>query len=151
MAKKKSNTSVIDNNKARFNYEIIETLQAGLVLTGRETKAIRIGRADLTGAYVNLVNGEWWLIGASIYGTPAIPINDTEQKRNRKLLLKTREVEKLIEKKHNGLTVVPLKLHKTTRYIKLDIALAKGKKKYDKRETIKRRETDRNIARKLSR
>lgn len=151
MAKKKPVNSTVENRRARFDYEIIETYLAGLVLNGRETKAIRLGRADLTGAYVSLINNEWWLVGASIYGTSAIPINDTEQRQNRKLLLKGKEIKKLIEKKQTGLTVIPLKLTKNTRFIKLEIALAKGKKKYDKREAIKKRETSRNIARKIVR
>ena len=148
MAKKQKPPHQILNRRASFDYQILESFQAGLVLTGKETKAIRMGKADLSGAYVNFVSGELWLIGATVFGTTGIPISDVEQ--NRKLLLKKNELKKLLEKKQTGMAIVPLKINNKSRYIKIEIALAKGKREYDKRQTIKKRDTDRDLRRKAS-
>lgn len=150
MAKKKTQPNQILNRRATFDYQIVESYQAGLVLNGRETKAIRMGKADLSGAYVNFVADELWLIGATVFGTSGVPISESEQKQNRKLLLKKSEMKKLLEKKQSGLTIIPVKINTKGRYIKIEIALAKGKREYDKRQTIKKRDTDRDLRRKAN-
>ncbi len=150
MAKKQKEPNQISNRRASFDYQILESFQAGLVLTGRETKAIRMGKADLSGAYVNFVGGELWLIGATIFGTTGIPISDVEQTKNRKLLLKKSEMKKLLEKKQSGLAIIPTKINNKGRFIKLEIALAKGKREFDKRQTIKKRDNDRDLRRKAN-
>ena len=123
---------------------------AGIVLSGKETKALRLGNGSLRGAYVTFKNGELWLINATISGFSGAPINETDQTRARKLLLKKREIEQLEQDKKQGKTIVPLELLTSGRYIKVRIASGKGKKHYDKRETIKRRDQGREAARQLS-
>ena len=103
-----------------------------------------------SGEYVNFVGGELWLIGATIFGTTGIPISDEEQTKNRKLLLKKSEIKKLLEKKQSGLAIIPTRINNKGRYIKLEIALAKGKREFDKRQTIKKRDTDRDLRRKTN-
>jgi len=148
MAKKKPNTpKVISNRRARFDYELGDSLVAGIELTGAETKALRMGHGQLRGAYVTTKNGELWLINATVNGTTGVPIDESSQTRSRKLLAKRREIYKLIEAKNLGLTIVPLEFLTGGRFIKLRISTGKGKKRYDKRQTIKKRESDKNIAR----
>ena len=139
-------TKQIVNRRARHDYELGDSLVVGVQLTGRETKALRLGHGQLRGAYVSVQNDELWLVNAAINGTNGIPIPDTEQTRNRKLLAKRREIEALQDAKQQGRTIVPLELLTAGRYIKLRIALGKGKKLYDKRETLKRRDENRRIA-----
>ncbi|TXG76346.1 SsrA-binding protein SmpB [Patescibacteria group bacterium] len=148
MARKKSNqTGRIINRRARFDYELSDDLVVGLELTGAETKSLRRGHGQLRGAYVTVKDsargGELWLINASITGDNGIVISDTDKTRARKLLAKRREIDALIAAKQQGRTIVPLELLTRGRYIKLRISVGKGKKHYDKRETIKRRDTDR--------
>lgn len=143
MAKKKPHTRKITNRRAKFDYQLDSDLIAGISLTGKETKALRLGHGHLKGAYVNAKGGELWLINASITGFNGVNIDDTEQTRDRKLLLKKREIQQLLETKKQGRTIVPLELLTQGRYIKLRLAAGKGKKKYDKRETIKKRDQKR--------
>ncbi len=144
MAKKKSNkTKTISNRRARFDYELGDSSVVGLSLSGAETKSLRMGHGQLRGAYVTIKDGELWLINAAINGTTGIPIAESDQTRARKLLAKRREINTLIEAKQQGRTIVPLELLTQGRFIKLRIAVGKGKKRYDKRETIKKREQDR--------
>lgn len=151
MAKQKhSQTKKIQNRRARFDYALEDGLMAGIVLSGKETKALRLGNGSLRGAYVTFKNGELWLINATISGFSGAPINETDQTRARKLLLKKREIEQLEQDKKQGKTIVPLELLTSGRYIKVRIASGKGKKHYDKRETIKRRDQGREAARQLS-
>lgn len=151
MAKKKpDSTKKIQNRRARFDYALDDGLMAGIVLTGKETKALRLGNGSLRGAYVTFKNGELWLINATISGFSGAPIEESEQTRARKLLLKKREIEQLEQDKKQGKTIVPLDLLTSGRYIKVRIASGKGKKRYDKRETIKRRDQGREAARQLS-
>ena len=136
-----------ENRKAYFDYEILEKFEAGLVLSGAEVKSIKNGRINLAGSYVNFHNGELYLINSSI--APYQPKNqpsDYDPERSRKLLLKKQEIEYLAGKiKQKGLTLVPTKVYNKGRRIKIEIAVARGKKQYDKRESISKRETARQI------
>lgn len=147
MAKKKAQPGRVVNPRARYDYELGDSLVVGLQLTGAETKALRMGHGQLRGAYVTDRNEELWLINAQIMGARGIPIDEQQQSRSRKLLAKRAEINKLIAAKQQGNTIVPLELLTSGRYIKLRIAAGRGKKKYDKRETIKRRQQQRDIAR----
>jgi SsrA-binding protein len=141
--------SYAENRKARFNYEIIEKYEAGIEIFGTEVKSIRAGQMSLEGAFVIVRGGEAFLINANI--PPYQPQNtpkDYDPLRNRKLLLTKKEIEELAgSEKNKSLTIVPTSVYNKGRKIKLEIALVKGKKKFDKRETIKKRETDREIRR----
>lgn len=152
----KSDTSAYrvaaNNRRARHNYEIEDTIEAGMVLTGSEVKSLREGRATIAESYAKAENGEIWLINANIPEyKQAGPFNH-EPARPRKLLLKQREIAKLIgATERAGMSLVPLKLYFNNRGIaKLEIGLGKGKKHYDKRETEKKRDWDRQKARLLS-
>lgn len=146
MVKKKPNTpKQITNRRARYDYELGDSLVVGLELTGRETKALRMGHGQLRGAYVTLKQDELFLINATINGTNGVPIEESEQTRARKLLAKRREINALVEAKQQGKTIVPLDLLTGGRFIKLRIAVGRGKKQYDKRQTMKARDENRNI------
>ena len=151
MAKKKrGNTpATIHNRRARFDYELGDSLVVGLELTGPEVKSLRMGHGQLRGAYVTVKDGELYLLGATINGTHAVPLDAQEQIRTRKLLAKRREINALIAAKGQGRTIVPLELHTRGRFIKLRIAIGKGKKQYDKREALKKRDESREIHRAL--
>jgi SsrA-binding protein len=139
------------NKKAYFKYHILEKFTAGISLIGLEVKSIRLGGVNLSGAYVVLKDEEVFLIGLNI--PPYQPNNTSKNykpERTRKLLLKKSEIKYLIGKtKQKGLTIVPLRVYNIGRRIKLEFAIAKGKKKFDKRETIKKREDKREMSRKL--
>lgn len=139
------------NKRAHFDYEILETYEAGIELRGFEVKAIRSGRVSLGGSYVIIKDNQAWLLNADI--PPYQPQNtpkDYESKRTRKLLLKKSEIKELIGKTHRtGLTIVPLKLYNKHGKLKLEIGLGRHKQKRDKRETIKKREAQREIKRTL--
>lgn len=147
MKKKQAQTKQITNRRARHDYELGDSLVVGVALTGRETKALRLGHGQLRGAYVNVKDNELWLMGATINGTNGIPIDETEQVRNRKLLAKRREIDHLVEAKQQGRTIVPLELLTADRFIKLRIAIGKGRKKYDHREVLKKRTMEREAQR----
>lgn len=142
-----------ENRKAKFDYTILETFHAGLVLNGQEVKSIRLGRMNLTGSYIVLQKGELFLIGSQV--PPYQPKNAPagyNPERSRKLLVHKAELNSLIGKsKERGLTLLPLKVYTQKHKIKLEFALAKGQKKYDKREKLKKRESDREIERELKR
>ncbi len=142
-----------ENRKASYDYQIIEKFEAGMVLTGQEVKSTKSGRMSLKGSYVVLKDQEPYLIGASI--PPYQPANapeDYNPNRSRKLLLHKKEIKKMIGKtKEKGLTLIPLKVYTKNARIKLEFATAKGKKKEDKREKIKKREAEREIRRTLKR
>ena len=135
------------NKKAYFDYEILEKFGAGMVLIGQEVKSIKSGRMSLKGSYVVFKGEEPYLIGANI--PPYQPKNappDYNPERPRKLLLKKTEIKHLIGKtKQKGLTLMPLKIYTKNAKIKLEFGIARGRKKADKRELIKKRETDRDI------
>lgn len=147
--KRKKSPVLIRNKKAGFEYFFVDNYTAGIVLTGTEIKSIRQGKASLTDTYCYVHNGELWLKGMNIspyfYGS----YNNHEAKRDRKLLLTKRELHKLSEAiKQVGFTIVPtLVFIDTNGRAKVDIALAKGKKEYDKRETLKAKEDKRELDR----
>ncbi|NJL82173.1 MAG: SsrA-binding protein SmpB [Chloroflexaceae bacterium] len=142
-----------DNRQARHLYEILETYEAGLQLTGTEVKSIRAGRANLKDGFALIRDGEAWLLNVHIspYQASGQYFNH-DPRRTRKLLLHRREISKLIGKlEQQGLTLVPLKLYFKNGWIKISLGLAKGKKLHDKRETLKRRQDDREMARAMKR
>lgn len=147
--KKQHQTKQISNRRARHDYELGDSLVVGLELSGRETKALRMGHGQLRGAYVTVKDDQLWLLNAAIMGSSGIPIPDTEQTRTRRLLAKRREIDALIEAKQQGRTIVPLEMLTQGRFIKLRIAVGKGKKLYDKRQTLKKRDESRAINRAL--
>jgi SsrA-binding protein len=141
----------VENRKARFDYEIIDTVETGIELLGLEVKSLRKGGGRLAGAYVKVIGSELFLVGASIspYQSGNTP-KDYDPERMRKLLVTKKEMAEF-ERKHKSdrLTLVPLKLYNVGRLIKCEIGLVRGKKKYDKRESIKKRDTEREIRRTL--
>lgn len=148
MKKKHSaQTKKITNRRARHDYELGDSFVAGIVLSGAETKALRMGHGQLRGAYVTVKDGELWLINCTINGTSGVPISEQDQTRSRKLLAKRKEIDRLIAAKQQGRTIVPLEMLTNGRYIKLRISLGKGKKNYDKRQTLKKRDQERSIRR----
>lgn len=145
MKKRQATTKQIVNRRARHDYELGDSLVVGIELSGAETKALRMGHGQLRGAYVTVKEGELLLINAAINGTRGIPIAESDQTRSRKLLAKRREIDALIEAKQQGRTIVPLEILTGGRYIKLRIAVGRGKKQYDKREVLKKRDEQRRI------
>ena len=141
--------SIIDNRKATHDYFIEDRYEAGLVLQGWEVKAIRDGRVQLKESYVIVRDGELFLLGMHVSPLPTASTHiHPDAMRTRKLLLKAEEISKLIGKvEQRGYTLVPLNLHYTRGRIKLEIGLAKGKKQFDKRETEKERDWEREKAR----
>ncbi len=142
---------ITKNKKVLFKYQILERFEAGISLIGQEVKSIKAGRINLAGAYAILEGQEVFLIGAKI--PPYQPKNapkDYNPERSRKLLLKKSEIKYLIGKtKQKGLTIVPISVYIKGNRIKIEIAVARGKTKPDKRQVIKKRETDREIKREL--
>jgi SsrA-binding protein len=141
----------VENRKVYFNYEILEKYEAGIELSGVEVKSVRAGRMSLEGAFVIVRGGECFLINANV---PPYQTNNTPKEydplRNKKLLLTKKEIRELVDSGNNkSLTIVPISVYNKGRKIKISIALAKGKKKFDKRETIKKRETDREVRREV--
>ncbi len=150
MAKKKTKQpKKIQNRLAKFDFALDKELIAGISLNGRETKSLRLSHGHLRGAYINIRNGEAWLTNATITSSAGFTISETEQTRERKLLLKKREIDALIEAKNQGKTIVPIEFLTGGRYIKLKLAAGKGRKRYDKREVIKKRDQSRQAKREL--
>ena len=144
---------LIENRKVYFDYEILEKFEAGLVLVGWEVKSLRNKRGNIAGSHIIIRGGEAFIVGISIppYQAKNLPA-DFEENRTIKILLSKKEINYLAGKTHKtGLTIVPLKLYTKGRKIKMEIALVKGKKKFDKRETIKKREDKRKIERAIKR
>ena len=133
------------NRKARFEYTITETYEAGIVLNGTEVKSLRLGKANLVDSYGTIKNNEAWLLSLHISVYEHGNINNHDPVRDRKLLLNSREIRKLIGKtKEKGFTLVPLRLYFKNGKVKVELALAKGKKVYDKRESIAKRDYERD-------
>jgi SsrA-binding protein len=142
--------NVTVNRKARYEYEILQVYEAGIVLQGTEVKALREGKANLVDSYGLLKDNEVWLIGAHISEYTQGNINNHDPTRTRKLLMNRSEIRKLIGKvKEKGLTLVPLRIYFKKGRVKIEIALAKGKKVHDKRETIAKRDFNRDQERKI--
>ncbi|BAU06954.1 MULTISPECIES: SsrA-binding protein SmpB [Fischerella] len=140
---------ICDNRQARYLYEILETYEAGIQLTGTEVKSIRAGRVNLQDGYALIRNGEAWLINVHISPyTASGQYFNHEPRRTRKLLLHRQEIRKLVGKvEQQGLTLVPLKMYLKRGWVKVSIALVKGKKLHDKREDIKKRQDQREMQR----
>lgn len=141
------------NKKARFDYEILDKVEAGLQLTGQEVKSVRAGRLNLVGSRVAVMGGEAVLIGAQIAAFPqAGPLPGYDPQRTRKVLLHQREIRRLVGKlEEKGLTIVPISAYTKGPFIKLEIGVARGKKQYEKREAIKKRDVQREMKRKMMR
>ncbi|PID33442.1 SsrA-binding protein [Candidatus Saccharibacteria bacterium] len=149
MAKKSPEKSIV-NRRARFDYQLDEEIVAGLVLTGPEVRAAREGHVQLKGSFVSLKDNELWLNNASF----SLKLNSKDQANARtvdtsarKLLVKRKQIDKFMAAKQQGMTIVPLKLLTGGNFIKLVIALGKGKKLHDKRQSIKKRDQERDLRR----
>jgi SsrA-binding protein len=140
MKKTKQSNSVTVNRRASFDYKLGDTITCGMVLAGPEVRLIRDHHVQLKGSFVTLRNGELWLNNLTL---------GPETARNIKLLATKKQIHSLERAKQDGMTIVPTKLYGGSRYIKLDIAIAEGKKKYDKRVSIKNRDLDRESRRRL--
>jgi SsrA-binding protein len=144
---------VSENRKARFRFEVLDTLECGIQLTGSEVKSLRDGKLSLDEAYARVKDGEVWLVGADIAEYPQATLWNHSPKRPRKLLLRREERQKFAGKAHEkGLTLVPLKVYFTARGLaKVLIGLCRGKKLHDKRETMKKADSRREIDRAMRR
>lgn len=152
MVKETGRKLVAQNKKARHDYSIDDVMECGLVLTGTEVKSLRAGRASLVDAFAVIKDGEVWLQGAHIPEWEAGSWTNHEPRRPRKLLLHKMEIVKLIGKtKEGGITLVPLSLYFKDGRAKVELALARGKKSYDKRQALAERQSTREVARELSR
>lgn len=137
MNKKKPQSKAILNRRAKFDYIINDSYVVGLELTGAEAKALRMGLGQLTGSYVTIKDNQLLLVNTLIKGNGSIKISEVDQVRDRRLLAKRREIDHMVEAKVQGKTIIPLEILTQGRYIKLRIALAQGKKNYDKRQALK--------------
>jgi len=152
MPREQGRKPVASNRRARHDYAILDTLEAGLVLTGTEVKSLRAGRASLVDGYATIDDGEVWLQGVHIPEYTEGTWTNHEPRRRRKLLMHRGEIARLIGKtKEGGLTLVPLSLYFSDGRAKVELALARGKKAYDKRQDLARRDADREITRALGR
>jgi SsrA-binding protein len=150
MEKQDQEKNITTNRKARHEYSILQTFETGIVLTGTEVKALRQGKANLVDSYANIEKGEVWLLSANISAYEQGNINNHEPTRQRKLLLNKSEIRRLIGKvKEKGLTLIPLRLYFKNGKVKVELAVAKGKKVYDKRETIAKRDFQRDQERRF--
>ena len=138
------------NRKAKYNYQIFDTIEAGIVLTGTEIKSLKLGKANIKDSYVRVKNNEMYIINMHISSYENGNIFNHDETRERKLLLHKKEILKFRDKiKLEGYTIVPLKVYLVKGRAKVLIGLAKGKKNYDKREDIKKRDIERNIRARL--
>jgi len=143
---------IASNRRARHDYTIEDTVEAGLVLTGTEVKSLRAGRATLTEGYGQITNNEAWLHGVHIPEYTQGTWTNHEPRRTRKLLMHRREIDKLASSIHEqGLTLVPLSLYFSGGKVKIELALARGKRAYDKRQDLAKRDAAREIERELRR
>ncbi len=150
MTDNKNNKNITTNRKARHEYHIIQTYEAGISLTGSEVKALRESNANLTDAYAVIKEGEVWLLNAFIGIYKQANINNHEPTRKRRLLLhksEIRKIRKAVDEKGN--TLVPLRLYFKGGKVKVELAIAKGKKTFDKRDDIAKRDMKRNMERKI--
>ncbi len=144
---------IVINKKAYHDYEIIEKFEAGMVLVGSEVKSLREGRISLKDSYINMKNGEAFLVKAHISPYSNASYNNHDPERQRKLLLHRQELKKLDKKvKTRGVSIVPLRLYFNNKgIIKIEIALGKGKREYEKKQKIKNRDIERDVQRELKR
>lgn len=140
----------ITNRRAFYDYQLLDRFEAGINLIGPEVKAVRLGHADLTGSHVRILGSEAYLINAKIFPYQYARPEGYDEKRTRKLLLHKGEIIALKSKTEgSNLTIVPVSLYTAKNFIKLELALAKGKKKYQKKEAIKRRDIEREVEQEL--
>jgi SsrA-binding protein len=158
MARQSSNRAPVDrkviasNRKARHDYAIVDTYEAGLVLTGTEVKSLREGKASLVDGFATISDGEVWLQGVHIPEYTQGTWTNHEPRRTRKLLLHRDEIDRLIGKtRESGLTLVPLQLYFKDGKVKVELALARGKRSYDKRQDLARRDAQREMSRAMGR
>jgi len=145
-----NNKNIAQNRKARHDFQIEQTIEAGVVLLGTEVKSCRQGKVSLVDSYATIKDGEVWLYNANINVYEHGNINNHEPTRKRKLLLNKSEIRKLIQKiKNKGFTLVPLRMYFMNGKVKVELALAKGKKSYDKRQDIAKRDFERSQQRKI--
>ena len=143
---------IAQNKRARHDYAVLEEFEAGVALVGTEVKSLRLGRASLTDAYATVDDGEVWLRGLHIPEYTHGSWTNHEPRRTRKLLLHRKEIERLIGKtREGGLTLVPMALYFRDGKVKLELALARGKRDYDKRQDLAKRDAQRDIARAVGR
>jgi SsrA-binding protein len=148
MPREQGRKVVTTNRKARHDYSILDTYEAGLVLTGTEVKSLRTGRASLVDSFAAVSRGELYLHGAHIPEYTQGTWTNHEPRRVRKLLLKRGELDKLVGKlKESGLTLIPLSLYFSDGWAKVELGLARGKRSYDKRQDLAKRDADREMAR----
>jgi SsrA-binding protein len=148
MPREKGRKVVASNRKARHDYSILDTFEAGLALTGTEVKSLRAGRASLVDSFAQVKNGEVYVHGVHIPEYAQGTWTNHEPRRVRKLLLKRMEIDRLAGKlKDSGITLVPLSLYFADGWAKIELGLARGKRSYDKRQDLARRDADREIAR----
>lgn len=138
-----------ENRRARYDYEILETFEAGISLTGQEVKSVRSGRMDLSGSYCLVRSGEAWLLNSTI---PAFQPKNTPKKydpsRSRKLLLNKKEISKLIGALHEkGTSLIPLRVYAKNSFVKIELSLARPRKKHDRRELLKKRAVEKEVRR----
>jgi SsrA-binding protein len=152
MPKERGQKVIVSNRKARHDYFILDTYECGLVLVGTEVKSLREGKASLADAFATVDDGEVWLRNVHIPEYTQGTWTNHTPRRTRKLLLHRREIEKLIGKtKESGLSLVPLSMYFKDGKVKVEIALAKGKKAYDKRQTLAKRDAERDISKAMGR
>ena len=150
MAKPTGTKLIADNRRARYDYELLERFEAGVVLTGTEVKSLRDGRVTLAQAYADVRDNEVWLIGADIAVYDQGNIANHEPDRDRKLLLHRREIDSLLGKtRERGLTLVPTRIYFKDGKVKVEVALARGKEQRDKRRDIADRDAKRQVEREL--
>jgi len=150
MKEKTEEKNITVNRKARHEYSILQTVEAGIVLVGTEVKALRQGKANLVDSYSKIQHGEIWLVNSNISEYTQGNINNHEPRRERKLLLNKSEIRKLTSKiNEKGLTLIPLRLYFKQGKVKVELAVAKGKKVYDKRRDIAKRDFERDQDRKI--
>ena len=152
MTKDTGTKLIAENRRSRHDYELLERLEAGIVLSGTEVKALREGNAQIGQAFADVRNGEMWLIGASISEYAQGNVSNHITDRDRKLLLKRSEIDSLYAKvREKGLTLVPTKIYFKDGKVKVELALARGKQAHDKRQDMARRDAQREVTRELGR
>jgi SsrA-binding protein len=145
-----STKEIVSNRRAYHDYQVLETYETGIVLTGTEIKSLRAGGGSLQEAYIRVIKGELWLIGAHIAPYAFGNVHNHEERRERKLLMHKKEIEKLyMTAKTKGVTLVPLSLYFSKGRVKLKLGTAKGKKSHDKRQAIREKEEKRESERAL--
>jgi SsrA-binding protein len=138
--------TVVTNRKARHEYEIIDRIEAGLVLVGSEVKSLRAGRANLGDSYARVIKGEMWIIGMHISPYKEATFQNHDPRRERKILLHRNEIKKLTRRvEEKGFTLIPLRLYFKNNIAKLELGLARGKRQYDKKVTIAQRDAKREM------